>query len=128
MVITYQGNSIYPSQKGAVLTIQLNDRKYRVRWGRDWHEKGNLPRTWYIADHLLNAGFLDGIKTKRVPILADKVEYTDDKSTRYTEVIKPGWFIHGILIKFMEEKRVYVIAHFEQGQSEHYILPKIGKF
>jgi len=128
MLITYNDKSVYCGQKDSILTIQINDRKYRVKWGRDWSEPGNLPREGYIADHLLNAGFLSGIKTKRVPILADKVEYTDERSTRYTEVIKPDQFIHGILIKFMDEKRVYVIAHFEKGQSEYYMVPKIGKF
>lgn len=62
MEITYKGQVAYFGQEGARLTILLNGKPYRSRWGRSWQEKGNLPHVPYLPDELLNAGLLGAFK------------------------------------------------------------------
>lgn len=123
MEITYQGQSVYFGQEGARLTILLNGKSYRARWGRSWQEKGNLPHVASLSDELLNAGLLEAFKTQRVPILADRYSTTNGDGFSADEKLKPREYICGVLVKYLQEKRVYVVT----GTAEVRLVPKISR-
>lgn len=102
----------------------LNGKPYRARWGRSWQEKGNLPHVASLADELLNAGLLEAFKTQRVPILADGYSVRNGDGFSGNEKLKPREYICGILVKYLQEKRVYVVTMAAEGL----LIPKISRF
>ncbi len=129
MQITYQDKTVYFGQAKARVFILLNGKEYRVKWGRDWqHDVGNLPHVESLSDSLLNAGMLQGFKCQRVPILADEYTTTNNEGFSSTAKLKSNQYICGILVKYLQEKRVYVVSVPIETSKGIALVPKIGRF
>jgi len=122
--IIYKGNSAYSGIANSYLTIILDGKEYRVRWHKG---PGNLPDVESVDFDLVTAGLFQGLESKRVPILADEYSLTVD-GYRSRTVLKPGHYISGILVKLLEEKRLYVMTTPFKGEKGYYMVPKVGKF
>jgi len=123
MEITYKGYTAYTGITNSHLTIVLEGKEYRVRWHKG---SGNLPDVASVDFDMVTAGLFQGFETKRVPILADEFSIDVD-GYRSRTALQPGHYISGILVKLLEEKRLYVMTTPVKGEKGYYMAPKVGK-
>jgi hypothetical protein len=102
----------YFSHPKATLPVEMEPGQMRyVAWGRRLHEKSEMPIGRYAKLESLKQGIWDQFFPKAVKIrvsnFAEANKHTDE--IQWKPVIK-GSYIQGVLARYEDELRVYVVA------------------
>ncbi len=95
----------------AKLPIKLKRQGYQwVTWGRRVHQAGNLPLGGCARHEHICAGLWDAYFPKPVIITAHAFMERDIEGATYWHSLIRGNYLQGVLVRYDNELRVYVVV------------------